>query len=247
MIKVIIVEDEIQAKNALEMMLLDYNIKIHGHATGVNEAYELIKTIHPHVVFLDIELVDGSSFDLLDKFSNIDFKVIFVTGHDKFAVKAFRYNAIDYLMKPIHQLELKSAIDKIQLPVKQESVDFQVRQLLSSMKKKSLDRLLIHTSEGISVIPQNQIIRLEADANYTTIYTSGSQKHIASVNLKNYEEMLPEPPFFRIHQSHIINIDFITKVLKEDGGFVVLENGSKIPIARRRKDEFLELLKSNYS
>jgi two-component system, LytTR family, response regulator len=246
MVKVVIVEDEIQAKNALETMLLDYNIKIYGHATGVNEAYELITTIQPDVVFLDIELVDGSSFDLLDKFSNIDFKVIFVTGHDNFALKAFRYNAIDYLMKPIDQLELKSAIDRIKLPVKNESLDFQVRQLLSSMKKKSLDRLLIHTAEGISVIPQNQIIRLESDANYTTIYTSTSQKHIASINLKNYEEMLPEPPFFRIHQSHIINIDFITKVLKEDGGFVVLENGIKIPIARRRKDEFLELLKSNF-
>lgn len=246
MIKVVIVEDEIQAKNALEMMLLDFDVKIHGHATGVNEAYELIKTIQPDVVFLDIELVDGSSFDLLDKFSNIDFKVIFVTGYDNFAVKAFRYNAIDYLMKPIHQQELKSALERIQKPVKHESVDFQVRQLLHSIQKKTLDRLLIHTTEGISVIPQNQIYRLESDGNYTTIYTMTNQKHIASLNLKNYEEILPEPPFFRIHQSHIININYITKVLKEDGGFVVLENGSKIPIARRRKDEFVELLKSNY-
>jgi two-component system LytT family response regulator len=246
MIKVIIVEDELQAKTALETMLLDFNIEICGEATGVEDALKLIKTIKPDVVFLDIELTDGTAFDLLDRIIDIDFKVIFVTGHDKFAVKAFRYHALDFLLKPIHPKELKEAIDRLANFDNQKSIDFQLRQLLESVKIKTLERLLIHTNEGITVIPQRQIIRLESDGNYTSIYTSANQRHVASINLKNYEEMLPEPPFFRIHQSHIINTDFISKVLKEDGGFVVMENGVKIPIARRRKDEFLDMLKSNF-
>ena len=140
MIKVIIVEDELQAKTALKTMLLDFSIEICGEATGVEDALKLIKTIKPDVVFLDIELTDGTAFDLLDRIIDIDFKVIFVTGHDKFAVKAFRYHALDFLLKPIHPKELKEAIDRLANFDNQKSIDFQLRQLLESVKIKTLER-----------------------------------------------------------------------------------------------------------
>ena len=247
MAKVVIIEDELQAKNALEAILDELGINISGYAQSVDQAYLLINELKPDLIFLDIELINGTAFDLLDKFETISFDIIFVTGHDEFAVKAFRYNAIDYLLKPVVFSQLKEAIFKMEKLRNPKNIDVQVKHLLDSMKKKSFERILLHTQEGISIIPKQNIVRLESDGNYTIIFTNTGQKHLSSNNLKYYEDILPEPLFFRVHQSHIVNIDFIIKILKEDGGYVVIDNNKKIPIARRRKDEFLELLKSSFS
>lgn len=247
MLKVLIIEDELQAKNALEAMLLELGIKTFGSSQDIDQSYLLINSVKPDLIFLDIELENGNAFDLLDKFESIDFKIIFTTGHDQFAVKAFRYNAIDYLLKPIDFELLKEALTKVKSLPARGSLDIQIRYLLDSMKKQSFERILLHTQEGISIIPKQNIIRLESDGNYTTIFTNTGHKHLSSNNLKYYEDILPEPPFFRVHQSHIVNIDFIIKILKEDSGYVVIDNNKKIPIARRRKDEFLEMIKSSFS
>lgn len=247
MLKVIIIEDELQAKNALEAMLKELGVTVFGSSQDIDQSYLLINSAKPDLIFLDIELDNGNAFDLLDKFESIDFNIIFTTGHDQFAVKAFRYNALDYLLKPIDINLLKEALTKVEKLPSRKNLDLQIKHLIDSIKKQSFERILLHTQEGISIIPKNNIIRLESDGNYTTIFTNTGHKHLASSNIKYYEDILPEPPFFRVHQSHIVNIDFITKVLKEDGGFVLMENNVKIPIARRRKEEFLELLKSSFS
>ena len=247
MLKVIIIEDELQAKNALEAMLKELGVTVFGSSQDIDRSYLLINSAKPDLIFLDIELDNGNAFDLLDKFESVDFNIIFTTGHDQFAVKAFRYNALDYLLKPIDINLLKKALTKVEKLPSKKNLDIQIKHLIDSIKKQSFERILLHTQEGISIIPKNNIIRLESDGNYTTIFTNTVHKHLASSNIKYYEDILPEPPFFRVHQSHIVNIDFITKVLKEDGGFVLMENNIKIPIARRRKEEFLELLKSSFS
>ena len=245
MLKVLIIEDELHAKNALETLLDEMGIRISGFAQEVGQAFLLITELKPDLIFLDIELINGTAFDLLDKFETIDFSIIFTTGHDQFAVKAFRYNALDYLLKPIDFLQLKEAVYRIEKFTHKSNVDIQIKHLLDSMKKQTFERILLHTQEGITIIPKQNILRLESDGNYT-IFTNSGQRHIASTNLKYYEDILPETHFFRVHQTHIVNIDFITKVLKEDGGYVVMDNNVKIPIARRRKDEFLEMLKNTF-
>jgi two-component system LytT family response regulator len=242
MLKIIIIEDEMQAKNALEMMLSDLGHSISGYAQDVDQGFSIIQKIKPDVLFLDIELIGGTAFDILDKLDKVDFHIIFTTAYDHFAVKAFRYNALDYLLKPLEANLLKEALSKVTIDENKSDLDQQVKMLLESMKSQKFDRILLNAQDGISIIQKQNITRLEADGNYTTIYTNNGFKHIASNNLKYFEDMLTELPFFRIHQSHIVNIDFVVKVLKEDGGYVVLEDGYRVPIARRRKEEFLSIL-----
>ena len=171
MLKILIIEDELQAKNALEAMLMELGIRIFGSSQDIDQSYLLINSVKPDLIFLDIELIGGNAFDLLDKFESIDFYIIFTTGHDQFAVKAFRYNALDYLLKPIGFELLKEALAKVEkLPVR-NSLDLQIWHLLDSMKKQSFERILLHTQEGITIIPKQNIVRLESDGNYTTIFT----------------------------------------------------------------------------
>ncbi len=244
--KVAIIEDEEQSLFAL-MSLLDKkkNLIICGHADGVASGLNLITRENPDLVFLDIALKDGTGFDLLDRGKDIGFKVIFTTAFNNFAIKAFRYNALDYLLKPIVETELDEALMKVNtISSSGLTIKNQLDELLHCVKKNTFDRLLLHTQQGIIILELNQILRLEGDGNYTTVFMKNNEKHLVTNTIKIFEEMLSPSLFFRIHQSHIISINAVKKVMKEDGGFVVLEDGSRIPIARRRKDDFIQMLKT---
>lgn len=244
--KVAVIEDEEHSLLALLDLLKSYPyLHICGHADGVKSGVDLIKKEQPDLVFLDIALTDGSGFDLLDRCKDLHFNVIFTTAFNNFAIKAFRYNALDYLLKPIVDTELDDALKKTKKNENsQHDIQNQLHELLHCVKKNAFERLLLHTQQGIMVLEINQILRLEADGNYTTVIMKNHEKHLATTTIKIFEEMLSPTLFFRVHQSHIINILSVKKIMKEDGGYVVLDDGTNIPIARRRKEDFIEMLKA---
>ncbi|HUR31498.1 MAG TPA: LytTR family DNA-binding domain-containing protein [Saprospiraceae bacterium] len=243
--RALIADDEPGARSTIKSFLQQGfpNIRIIGEVGGVDEAVKLIRHQPVDLLFLDIELEDGTGFDLLDRLLVINFNVIFTTAHNEFAIKAFRYNAIDYLLKPIDPEEFGIAVNKAIQYNDQGILRKQFDQLLSTTKKKSFDRITLTTSLGHVFTNTKDIIRIETYGNYSFVFLPESERLLVSRNLKEFEEMLPEPDFFRIHQSHIINTSQVKKYLKDDGGYVVMADETKIPISRRRKEDFIIALK----
>lgn len=238
--RIAIIDDEADARQALRSLLeLCPGVEICGEADSAASGFEMLKKAQPHAVLLDISMGDASGFDLLDKFPKVPFRVIFTTAHDEFALRAFRYNALDYLLKPIDPRELMRAIERIEIDRQMGEFNLKIQQLLDNMKRRELDKIAISSQEGLVFLRLDHLIRLESEGNYTTFFMANKEKYVASKPIKEYEEMLPADVFFRTHQSHIVQMAFIKKILKEDGGYAEMEDGSKIPIARRRKEEFL--------
>ncbi len=243
--RVVLIDDEPSARKVLRSFIEEYcpKLQIVGEANGVEEGGRLILEVDPGLVFLDVEMGDGQGFDLLDKFPNPSFKVIFTTAHDQFAVKAFKYYAVDYLLKPIDPDELVVAVKKTW----EQHSGTGLFQLLQAMQLPRLeqvfDKMALPSSDGITMMNVKDILRLESDAGYTTFHSRIGEKVMVTRSIGEFEDVLPDESFYRVHVSHLINIDFVKKFLREDGGYVLLENGDKIPIARRRKDGFLERLK----
>lgn len=243
-IKSIIIDDEEDARNMLQLMLKKYSsIEIIGEAASVDEGVELIKASHPMLVFLDIELTDGTGFDLLNRFPGANFQVVFITAYDEFAIKAFKYNAIDYLLKPINPLELEKVIYKSKKGIQSNWVK-QVDALLSTVKENKIEKILLGTSEGVNVVKLSDIIHIEAEGSYCNIFLINKERLVVSKNMKELESLLDSKTFFRTHQSHIVNLDYVKKVLKDDGGLILLQDNSKVPISRRKKEDFLKELMS---
>jgi two-component system LytT family response regulator len=246
--RIAIIDDESDARQVLRTLLesLCPNVEVCGEADSVESAYVLIRQTQPHGILLDISLEDGTGFDLLDKFPQLPFQVIFTTAHDDFALKAFRYHALDYLLKPIIPQDLIQSVDRIQ-QIMPEYLPKQINNFLENTRTKQLDRITLNSQEGMVFLHTDQIVRLESEGSYTTFYTINNEKHLISRPLKEFEEFLSGQDFFRLHQSHMIQLSMVKKVLREDGWFVLMEGGYKVPIARRRKDEFLEVLKKRFS
>lgn len=244
--KSVIIDDEAKARSALRLSLQIFcpSVEVIGEADGVNSGWDIIKEKKPQLVFLDIHINGGIGFELLDKFEEPKFKVIFITAYDEFAIKAFRYNAIDYLLKPIDPEELVDAVKKISQQEKSDILTEQINNLLEVSQKKVFDKIALTTSEGTSFLKLKDIIKLVSDGSYTTFHTHSGEEITVSRGIKEYETLLPSDTFCRIHQSYIVNIDFVKKILKEDGGYVLLESDDKVPISRRKKNDLMELMKS---
>lgn len=241
--RIAIIDDEADARQALRSLLeLSPDIEIAGEAGGVESGFTLLRDARPHAVFLDISMNDGSGFDLLDRFPKPPFQVVFVTAHDAFALRAFRYNALDYLMKPIDPQELLRALERINSDFRMEDLARQLDELLRDMRQRKLEKIALYTQDGLTYLRLNQIVHLQSDGSYTTFFLHNRERHIVSRPIGEYEDMLAADGFFRIHQSHIVNLHFVKRVLREDGGYVEMETGAKLPIARRRKEEFLRRL-----
>lgn len=244
LLKTVLIDDEPGARAVVRDFIQKNfpDLKIEGEASGVEEAAHMISHIRPDLLFLDVEMEDGTGFDLLDKLDNLHFNVIFTTAHDDFAIKAFRYNAIDYLLKPIDPDEFIAAVEKAIQHRHQDVYEKQLLQLLKSAQEKKFDRITLNTNNGHVFTNTADITRIETYGNYSFVYLLEGDRLLVSRNLKEFEEMLPEPDFFRIHQSHIVNTNFVKKVIKEDGDQVVMKDGMKIPVSRRRKEEFLSIV-----
>jgi two-component system LytT family response regulator len=246
MIRTILVDDEIDSIRVLQRLLETYcpQVTIAGTAGGVNTALPLIREIKPDLVLLDIEMAQGNAFDLLNQLQPLDFQVIFVTAFDNYAIRAFKYSAVDYLLKPVDIDDLRKAIDRVHEKPKSQDVVQQMKILLENvgMLQLSQQKMAIPTITGLIFIPVQDILRFEANGNYTSIYLSNGEPIVATRTIKDYEEVLPEAIFCRIHNSHIINLSKIQKYQKGRGGSVIMEDGSIIEVASRRREEFLRRL-----
>ncbi|TAK43353.1 MAG: response regulator transcription factor [Saprospiraceae bacterium] len=246
--RIAIIDDEPDARQALRTLLttLCPDVEICGEADSVQSAYVLLRQTQPHGVLLDIAMEDGTGFDLLDKFPRPSFQVIFITAHDEFAMKAFRYRALDYLLKPINPVELAQTIDRVKMETP-EDYPARIGNLLESAPTRQFDKITLTSQEGMVFLRLDEIVRLESEGSYTSFHMLNNDRHVISHPMKYYEDLLPQDRFFKLHQSHLVNLSFVKKILREDGGYALMEDGCKIPIARRRKDEFLEVMQQRFS
>ncbi len=248
MIKTLIVEDEQKSWDVL-VMIIEKNcpeLSIIGMATSVSVGVDMIKSLKPDLVFLDITMPDGSGFDLLEQVQGQKFELIFATASNEHAIKAFKYSACDYLLKPIDIDELKNAVSRVEKR-KSDAPDMQNLNFLIQQLKRSDDnyqKITLPTGNAYEIINLKDIIRCEADGSYTYFFLSDKRKLMVSASLKHYEELLPEQDFIRVHHHNLINMNHVVRFLKEDGGYAVMTDGSKIEISRRKKDQFMDRLKS---
>lgn len=244
--KIAIIDDEPAARATLVRMLhlLTPPVHLTGEAESVTEGLILLNKEKPDLLLLDVEMEDGTGFDLLDQLVEIPFNVVFCTAHDEFAIRAFRYNAIDYLLKPILPEELEAAINKARAQKDYPLWQRQIADLLHTNHTKTFDRIILPTGDGPVFTQTSNIAHIESYGNYTFVFLTTNERILASRNLKEFEEMLPSSHFFRTHQSHIVQVPLVRQLLKTgDGDIAILQTGAKIPVARRKKDAFRSILK----
>ncbi|MEJ7625379.1 MAG: LytTR family DNA-binding domain-containing protein [Ferruginibacter sp.] len=242
-LKAIIVEDELRSREFLKKLVQEFcpAVNVIDLAFSVEDAVERINNLKPDVLFLDIELHTGTGFDVLEKVSYKDFHVIFTTAYDHYAVKAIKFSAVDYLLKPIDVDELQAAVQKVSERMKNNNQE-SLQMLLQNLRKPAETdfSITLATSNGLEFVPLNQIIRLEASGPYTHFFMKEGKKIMVSKNLKEYETLLSDHNFFRVHNSHIINMKEVKRMVKTDGGYAVMNDDSMITISPKKKDEFMQ-------
>jgi len=240
--RAIIVEDEKGAAEVLYFMIKQVarDVEIVAMTTNIDESYEAIHKYAPDLVFLDIKLQDKTAFDLLNTFDQINFRIIFTTAFNDYAIKAFKYAALDYLLKPIDPIDLKNAINRVRKHLKQDNEYQKMLLALKDFINVENKNIILTTSKGKNIVNKDDIIRLEADGAYT-VFVLKEKNLIVSRNLKYYEKILKGNRFLRTHQSHLVNMHYIDSIEKE--GNLLLKNGDRIPISIRKKHEVLKFLK----
>ena len=240
-IKAVIVEDELAAVNALSAYLKKYcpQVELIGMAHQAREAIALLNDRKPDLVFLDVELPYGNAFDVLEGCREIHFETIFVTAYSEYALKALNQSAAYYLLKPVAIEELIIAVNKVhQQILEKDGLDRNKFLLENAKADRNNQKLILPTIDGFEVVHHRQIIRLKGNGNFTDVFLKDGSKKMVCRFLKHFEELL-EPPFVRIHKSHIINIDHVAKYHKGAGGYVVLQDGSEIEVSATYKEHFL--------
>ncbi len=247
MLRTIIVDDEVKNIKLLKVLLRDYcpQVEVIGEAGNVEDAQSLIIRSKPDLLFIDIVMPYGNAFDLLNKLMPIDFDVVFVTAYDNFAIKAIKYSALDYLLKPVNIEELQNVVQKAIVKASSKTVNDQLAVLFSQYKNNvnAAPSLAVPTIEGLLFYDLDEIIRIEASGAYTIIFSIKREKVVSSKNIKEYELQLPVDNFYRVHNSHIINIKRLLKYDKGRGGVLTMEDGSVVELATRRKAGFLNLFR----
>ncbi|MFN8250538.1 MAG: LytTR family DNA-binding domain-containing protein [Ferruginibacter sp.] len=243
----IIIDDEPGNIITLQELLKLYcpDVKVIATAPDPLKGFSVITELQPDLVFLDIEMPYGNAFDLLDRFTQVNFEVVFITAFDSYAVKAFKYAATDYLLKPVNIEELKHAVNKVAERLQDKSENLRVKALLNNLKlpSGSAQKIGLSTDDGFQIEELQNILYLEAAGSYTFVNTRQGHKYTISKNLKEFEDILPEDIFCRIHHSYIINIAGVKKYSKGRGGAVEMENGVSIDVAVRKKEQFLKRFK----
>ncbi len=252
----IIVDDEEQNQQVLEKMLDQFcpSVKLLGKAASVKEAAELIESKNPNIVFLDIEMPNGNGFTLFEKIKNPNFFAIFTTAHAEYAIKAIKFAAMDYLLKPINLTELRSSIEKVATKLRENgaaylenSKSFEVITANHQPDKGfQFKKIALPTAEGLEFYNVKDILRCEADRAYCVFHLVDNKRIVVSKSLKEYENILADANFFRVHKSNMVNVSHITKYLKGKGGQVILSDKSLVNVAVRKKDGLLKVL-ANYN
>jgi two-component system LytT family response regulator len=244
--KTAIIEDEIHSREFLKNLLAELHpdLNICGTASDVEEAIQLVNNQKPDIIFLDIEMQTGTGFDVLKRIEKYPCNVIFTTAYDHYAIKAIKFSAVDYLLKPIDLDELSAAVQRIKHKSNHTANNSVVDMLLSNLKKIKSDNpsITLATSEGLEFVPVNTIIRLEAAGAYTTFFLTDKRKIMVSKNLKEYEQLLEDSGFLRVHNSHVINLKQVKKYVKADGGFIVMNDNSNVLLSSKKREDFLKLM-----
>ncbi len=244
-IQAIVVDDVAESRKTLIRDIKDYcpEITILGEADGVVSAARLIRQVKPELIFLDIQMQDGSGFDLLDIIGEENIKVIFTTASDAFALKAFRYAALDYLLKPIDVEELINAVKKVSTQKFSQSEP--VKLLNEQLKKhddSNFQRLALHTQDKIYIVEIAEILRCESDGNYTRFHLKDKSTLLVTRTLKDFDDLLTPMNFIRVHQSHLVNIVFVREFNKRDGGYLIMRDGSEVLVSTRKRAEVIDRL-----
>lgn len=243
MMKAIIVEDELRSAKLLENLLRDYcpDVQLIGLASSVDAGFQLVKSNAIDIVFLDIEMQKESGFDLLNKFENINFEIIFTTAFEHYALKAIKFSAIDYLLKPIDIEELKAAISKVS---KNNQRHLMNKKFEILMQNRSVDQtgnlqIALPSTEGLSIVFIHEILYLKSDRQYTIFVLKSGEKIVTSKNLGEYEDLFLVHNFFRVHHSTMVNLNEVRKYIRGDGGSIVLSNGDQVEVSKRKKEAFI--------
>ena len=248
MIKAIIVDDEIHCRKTLGILLKEYcpGVQLIEQCEDAESGFAAIERHKPHLVFLDIEMPNMNGFEMLERLPEVKFEIIFTTSYDQYAIKAIRFSALDYLLKPVDPGELQRAVEKatqrLQYPLPQ-----QLEILLQKLHQPvaSVQKIALPTMEGLQMIAVNSIISCASDSNYTLFFLKNKQKLIVSRPLKEIEEMLEEYSFLRVHNSYLVSLNEIDKYVKGEGGYLVMSDGSSIDVSRSKKETLLNKLRPN--
>jgi two-component system, LytTR family, response regulator len=249
MITTIIIDDEQHCIDRLTKLLIEKftnSINLLGAFNNIEDGLKAINNLQPQLIFLDVQIHDKTGFDLLQQISNVDFDVIFTTAYEKYAIQAFKFSALDYLLKPIAADDLDEAINKLKVKFSKNDMSFKIDSLFHNLKniQTGTKKICVPVITGIVFLDIVDIIRCESDVNYTTIFLKDKQKLVVAKTLKEFEEMLIEYNFFRVHNSHLINLNYIKSFNKGKGGFVTLSDNSVIEVSTRRKNDFLKTIAS---
>jgi len=243
MLRSIIVDDELKSRESLKKMLATFcpNVEVNATCQNVAEALEAINQFDPEVVFLDVQMQRETGFDLLSNVKEISFEVIFTTAYSEYAIKAIKFAAIDYLLKPIDFDDLQKAISKVEKKQNGNITD-RLHHLIQNLKSGNSEnyKLALPTAEGLTFVKTNEVLYCKASGNYTEIFMGDGKKHLVSRQLKEYEDILGGQNFFRIHHSYLINLNFIKSYVRGEGGYVIMNNDSALDVSRRKKEAFLE-------
>ncbi|HMI06458.1 MAG TPA: LytTR family DNA-binding domain-containing protein [Flavobacterium sp.] len=252
MITALLIDDDKHLRKGMKSLLERYasEIVIIGEAESVKTGIVALEKNKPQVVFLDIHLSDGTGFDILEEISKTNGKInthiVFITAHEQYALKAFKFSALDFLLKPVDPEELQKTITKIKEALEKNNSFEHIDLLLENIRKKvdNFKRIALSTSDGIHLFEISDIIRCESQDNYTKFYIKNHKPLLISKTLKEYEELLTEHGFERIHQSHLINLSYLKSYIKNDGGYVIMADNTNIPISQRKKERLQDLIKS---
>lgn len=239
--RTVIIDDEQKGRLTIQNLIKKYSplLEVVGEADCVDKAIELIDREKPELVFLDIEMPDGTGFDVLTNIEYNDFHLIFCTAYDQYAVKAFRFSAIDYLLKPLDPDIFNIAVSKV---LEEQKGDANTKIETLNANHSGFKRLALSAAEGVTIVDVKDVIRCESSVNYTHFIISDGNKVLVSKTLKEFDEMLSQHGFFRVHKSHLVNLNHIKKYIKGEGGWVIMADDSKIEVSRRKKDALLKAL-----
>ncbi len=244
-LKAVIVDDENHSRETLKNLVEEFcvDVEVVGLASSVKEAVSLIPTVKPDVVFLDIELQPGTGFDILTKLENLNFDVIFTTAFEQYAIKAVKFSSLDYLLKPIDIEELQTAVEKAKKRKNQNVYKKQLETLLNNIKQQpSLNKLCLATADGVEFVDVEKILYCKANGSYTSFVLKEGPSILVSKHLKEYENLLLDQQFLRVHNSFLINLKEVKRFVKSDGGYIIMNNEDTVSISRGKKDDFLKIM-----
>ena len=245
-INAVIVDDEERGIIALKQMIMKYciGLNIVGEATNVTDAKEIIGQTNPDVVFLDIEMPGGNGFQLLEQLDTVSFDTIFVTAYQEYALKAIKFSAFDYLLKPVKSAELQGIVERVvSKKIKHSASQYELLKNAFGQARPLLTRIILSTTEGYYPVKLDDIIYCKADDSYTHFYLRNNKHYIVSKNLREYADLFSGHNFFRVHKSFMVNLDQVESIKKADGVTIVMSNSHEIPLSLRKKEEFLQKMK----